>query len=129
MAKKPQRPSNVFTAPNLSGGAAFALDALMAQAQGLHQAGRLAEAEHLYREVLRRQPRHCRRIAFPRARRLPGGPSAGGRRPHRAGPGRAPDDADAHANFGLALHALQRFDQALASLERALVLRPEPSRH
>ena len=36
-----------------------------------------------------------------------------------------PDFAEAHANRGSALHALKRFEEALASYDRALALRPD----
>jgi tetratricopeptide (TPR) repeat protein len=97
-----------------------------------HQAGRLAQAETHYREVLAAQPDHAdalhllgviasrvgrhdvavdligRAIAQVRDQvRNHGGDNAG-------------DHSHLHANLGLALAGLKRFDEALASFERAL---------
>jgi predicted O-linked N-acetylglucosamine transferase (SPINDLY family) len=124
MAKKPQRPSNVFSAPNPLASAA-PLDALMAQAQALQQAGRLGEAERLYREVLRRQPRHADALHYLGLVAYQAGHPQAAADLIAQALAVAPGDAGAHANLGLVLQALQRFDDALASLERALALRPD----
>jgi predicted O-linked N-acetylglucosamine transferase (SPINDLY family) len=124
MAKKPPRPPHVFNAPTPFG-AAPSLDALMAQAQGLHQAGRLGDAERLYREVLRRQPRHADALHFLGLVAYQAGHPQAAADLIAQAVAVAPGDADAHANLGLALHAAQRLDEALASLDRALALRPD----
>lgn len=64
------------------------------QALALYQAGRLAEAEKAYLQVLEAQPNH-------------------------------PDAPFAHNNRGAALKALGRFDEALASYEKAIALKPD----
>ena len=124
MAKKPAPPSSVFARPPAFG-AVPSLDALMAQAQALQNAGRLGQAEPLYREVLRRSPRH-----FDALHSL-------GMLAFQAGHAQAaadllaqalavrPEEAGAHGNLGYVLHVLGRFDEALQSLERALQRQPQ----
>jgi predicted O-linked N-acetylglucosamine transferase (SPINDLY family) len=123
MAKKPQRPSNVFTAP--AGMAAPPLDLLMAQGQALQQAGRLGEAERLYREVLRRQPRHADALHFLGLVAFQAGHPQAGVDLIAQAVAAAPGDADAHANLGLVLQAVGRREDALASLDQALALQPD----
>src|ERR1700749_3549639 len=118
MAKKPVSPP-VFLRPPACG-VTPTLDQLMAQAQGLHQAGRAAEAERAYREVLRRAPRHADALhglgmlAFQAGHPQPAADLIA------QALAVAPDDASAHANLGYVLHVLGRHDDALRSLERAL---------
>ena len=124
MAKKPAPPSSVFARPPAFG-AVPSLDALMAQAQALQNAGRIAQAEPLYREVLRRLPRHfdalhsLGMLAF-----QAGHPQAAA---DLIGQALAvgPDDAGAHGNLGYVLHVLGRHGEALQALERALQLQPQ----
>ena len=121
MAKKPAPPSPAFLRP----ATVPTLDTLMAQAQALHHAGRIAQAEPLYREVLRRSPRHVDALhslgmlAF-----QAGHPQAAADLIAQA---LAVDsrDASAHGNLGYALHVLGRYAEALDSLERALAIQPE----
>ncbi|MCK9688226.1 tetratricopeptide repeat protein [Scleromatobacter humisilvae] len=122
MAKKPVSPP-VFLRPPAFG-AVPALDHLMAQAQALQHAGRAGEAERVYREVLRREPRHVDALhslgmlAF-----QVGHPQIAA---DLIGQALAvdPHDAVVHGNLGYVLHVLGRHDEALQSLERALALRP-----
>ena len=124
MAKKPAPPSSVFARPPAFG-AVPSLDALMAQAQALQHAGRIAQAEPLYREVLRRSPRHfdalhsLGMLAF-----QAGHPQAAADLIAQALSVR-PDDASAHGNLGYVLHVLGRHGEALQGLERALQLHPQ----
>jgi predicted O-linked N-acetylglucosamine transferase (SPINDLY family) len=119
MAKKPAPSTPAFLRPMPS------LDQLMAQAQALHHGGRIAEAEPIYREVLRRSPRHVDALqslgmlAF-----QAGHPQAAA---DLIGQALAvdPQDAGAHANLGYVLHVLGRHAEALQSLEHALALRPD----
>jgi predicted O-linked N-acetylglucosamine transferase (SPINDLY family) len=124
MAKKPAPPTPLFqrafapvTGPSL--------DTLMAQAQALHRAGRIAQAEPLYREVLRRAPRHFDALhALGQVAYQAGHAQAGADLIAQALAVDA-NDAQAHGNLGLVLHALGRHADALASLERALALQPD----
>ena len=123
MAKKPVSPPVFLRPPTF--GAIPTLDHLMAQAQALQNAGRIGDAERVYREVLRRSPRHfdalhsLGMLAF-----QAGHPQAAA---DLIGQALAvdPQDAVAHGNLGYALHVLGRHDEALRSLERALSVRPD----
>jgi predicted O-linked N-acetylglucosamine transferase (SPINDLY family) len=124
MAKKPASPPPVFARPHPIA-AAPTLDTLMAQAQALHHGGRIAQAEPLYREVLRRAPRHfdalhgLGMLAF-----QAGHPQAAADLIAQA-LAVGPQDAGAHGNLGYMLHVLGRHAEALDSLERALAIQPE----
>lgn len=102
-----------------------ALHAKFTQGLTLHQQGKLADAECIYEEVLRSQPRHFDAL------HLLGVIAAQTRRTERAAEliGRAielnPGVADAHNNRGNTLRMLKRFEQALASLDTAISLRPD----
>ena len=124
MAKKPAPSPSVFARPPALA-AVPTLDTLMAQAQALHHGGRIAQAEPLYREVLRRSPRHVDALhglgmlAF-----QAGHPQAAADLIAQA-LAVQPEDASAHGNLGYALHVLGRHGEALASLERALAIQPD----
>jgi tetratricopeptide (TPR) repeat protein len=95
-----------------------------AQALAHHQAGRLAEAEALYRHCLHHDPAHAQ------AHHLLGVLALQTARPDlavaelRHAAALAPTEADTHVNLGLALHRLARPAEAEASLRTALRLRP-----
>jgi tetratricopeptide (TPR) repeat protein len=97
---------------------------LLTNALALHQAGRLADAEKVYRQVLSIQSDQFDSlhllgvILFQR-----GDPAAAVEQIDRALK-RNPDDVVALNNRGNALLALRRFDEALASYDRALARRP-----
>ena len=90
-----------------------------------HGAGRLKEAERLYRRLLEADPYHA--VAWHML----------GVIAHQLGKhdfaaeliakavAIKPDDADAHANLALALQALGRLDDAVASYRKALALKPD----
>ncbi|MGQ9371549.1 tetratricopeptide repeat protein [Azospirillum sp. A39] len=97
---------------------------LLAQAVPLHQAGRLGEAEALYRQALAVRPGHpdalhllgmaaCQTGRFAEAVDLIGQAVAGNR-----------SVPDYHANLAFALHAVGRHPEAEAACRRALRLRP-----
>src|SRR5437763_622164 len=107
---KPQPPKNP----------AAALQAAFAQGLALHQRGQLAAAERIYEDILRQQPSHFDAL------HLLGLISAQSGRMERGADlmrraialnGRV---ADAHSNLGNALRELRRFDDVLASLDRAI---------
>jgi len=90
-----------------------------------HQAGRLAEAERLYRQVLAAEPRHADSL------HLLGIVAYQAGRPDLAadliGQAIAIDGSQAsyHSNLGNALKAQARPDEAIACFRRALDLRPD----
>ena len=104
---------------------AAALSDLLQQAFQHHQAGRLGEAERLYREVLAQNDRH------PDALHLLGILALHGGRNDIALEliGRAvevsPNFAPYRANLGVVLYNLGRFGEALASYDAALRLAPD----
>jgi protein O-GlcNAc transferase len=88
-----------------------------------HQAGRLADAEHLYRQIRAVDPNHV------------GSLHLGGVAAHQLGRRDAvdlieravalkPELAEAHNDLGVVLGAQGRFTEAVASFERAIVLNP-----
>jgi len=95
-----------------------------------HQAGRLAEAETIYRQILAVQPDHADSLQM-----LGVIAHQAGRHDlalewlHRA-IARDPNNATAHSNLGAAYQALDRLDEAIASERRALQLNPaSPESH
>ena len=123
MAKKPAPPS-VFARPP-SFGAVPSLDALMAQAQALHHGGRLAQAEPVYREVLRRSPRHVDALHSLGMLALQAGHAQAGADLVAQAIAVDPSHASAHGNLGYALHLLGRHEDALRHFDRALELQPD----
>ena len=90
-----------------------------------HIAGRLAEAENFYNQILQAEPNH------PKAMHLLGVVAY-----HSGKSGMAvdliskalaimPDYAAAHGNLGLALQKLGRLDEAVASYEQAIAMAPD----
>ncbi|HYD66561.1 tetratricopeptide repeat protein [Azospirillum sp.] len=99
-------------------------DAVFAQALQLHQAGRLTEAEGLYRRVLDAAPDHAGALHYLGVVAF----QAGHLEPAVALIGRslavAPDQPDALGNLGTALHGLGRLEEAEAALARAVEIQP-----
>ncbi|HTP84486.1 MAG TPA: tetratricopeptide repeat protein [Alphaproteobacteria bacterium] len=100
-------------------------ESLLERARRFHQAGRLAEAEPLYRAQLKANKKdaaalhglgalHSRRGRFGDAVRM-----------LRQALAADPKLAEAHNDLGNALHAQGRWDEALTSYERALALKPD----
>ena len=98
--------------------------ALFDKALAHHQAGRFAEAQGLYREVLGLDPRHADSLHLLGVIALQTGDCDGA----IAFIGQALQLNDAaalyHSNLGNALKAKERFDEAVASYNRALALNP-----
>ena len=97
----------------------------MAEAFALHQAGRLAEAEKAYHQILATQPDqfdslHLLGIVFHQR-----GDHAQALRHIDLALKINPNNIPALNNRGIALKELQRFEEALASYDRALALWPD----
>src|SRR6516164_6571551 len=101
------------------------LASTLSQALALHQAGRLAEAEQTYLQILKAQANHfdCLHLL---------GVIFCQRGNHAEAVGQIdvalkinPKAAPAHNNRGIALQELKRFDEALASYDRALAVKPD----
>ena len=100
-------------------------DPLLDRAIALHQQGRAAEAEPIYREVLAAAPDHFDALhLLGVALHQQGRDQEAVASIERALAVEARDPA-AHSNLALALRNLGRLDEALASLDRALALRAD----
>jgi Tfp pilus assembly protein PilF len=102
-----------------------ALASTLSQALALHQAGRLAEAEKNYLQILKAQPDqfdclHLLGVIFSQR-----GNYAEAARQIDVALKINPKAASAHNNRGSALKELKRFDEALASYDNALALKPD----
>ena len=91
-----------------------------------HQAGRLAEAERIYRQVLAQQPESCGRITSVGDVGRAGGPVG------RGGGIDPPGDRDLfdqcllyYSNLGNALADVGRLDEAIAACRQAIRLKPD----
>ncbi|MCQ4159938.1 tetratricopeptide repeat protein [Roseomonas sp. GC11] len=99
-------------------------DALLPQAVALHQAGRLQDAEALYREILRQQPRQAD------AQNLLGlvlyqrGDHAAALPAFRRALVLRPGAGEFHRNLGMALRATGQLAEAAAATRRAVQLLP-----
>ena len=98
--------------------------ALFRQALDLHQAGRLADAEALYRGLLGLDPRHVEARHHLGIVHYQRGEHIAAIRQIDAALEINPDIAAAYNNRGVALAALQRLDEAVASYARAIALKP-----
>jgi predicted O-linked N-acetylglucosamine transferase (SPINDLY family) len=98
---------------------------LMAQATALHQQGQWAQAETLYREILRLQPRHATALHRLGVLALQTGHLQSSVELIAQAVAAEPANAEALCDLGLAQHALARYADALMSFESALALRPD----
>ena len=102
-----------------------AIQAKFKQGMALHQQGKLADAEDIYREVLRQQPDHTNAL------HMLGVISLQTRHPEEAIAyydkvvALKPNLAEAYNNRGNALRDLRRSAEALASYDRAIALAPD----
>jgi predicted O-linked N-acetylglucosamine transferase (SPINDLY family) len=93
-------------------------------AAALHMQGRLTEAETLYRDILRRDPRHfdamhlCGVVAL-QTRRTEEGVAL-----VRDAIALNPRVPEAHGNLANGLRELRRYEEAVASFDQAIALRP-----
>ncbi len=90
-----------------------------------HQAGRLAEAEKIYVQILAIQPDHFDSRQLLGAIFLQRGNHTEALRHIELALKRSPDNVFVLNNHGIALERLGQFQEALASLDRAIVLRPD----
>jgi predicted O-linked N-acetylglucosamine transferase (SPINDLY family) len=101
------------------------IPATLGQALALHQAGRLTEAEPLYRRVLELHPTHFDSLHLLGVLHYQQGRHDHAVRQIGAALLVNPNAAAAHNNFGAALTELKRFEEAAASYGRAITLNPD----
>lgn len=101
------------------------LDAEVRRAMALHQQGKLAEADAIYRAVLQQRPDHFGAVHFSGLIHLQSGRYAEAARSIGRAVEINPSVPEAHSNLAFALQSLGRFRDALASSDRALALRPD----
>jgi Flp pilus assembly protein TadD len=89
-----------------------------------HQAGRLAEAEMIYRQILTAQPNHADALHFLGVLWHHAGRSERAVELIRQAIALAPNNAAAYSNLGEAYRALRRFDEAADAYRLALQLDP-----
>jgi predicted O-linked N-acetylglucosamine transferase (SPINDLY family) len=90
-----------------------------------HKAGRLAEAETIYRQILAQQPNHAEAMHLLGALSLQAGRLDSAVELIRRAIRLKPDYAEAHSNLGNALRDKEQLDQAIASYRQALRLKPD----
>jgi len=123
MAKGARPP--IFHKPKTNSQTAATLQAQFQQALTLHQQGRLANAEAIYKAVLKVHPQHFDAL------HLLGVIELQRKNPQAAAKliGRAiainPNSAAAHNNLGNALRDLKQHEETLASYDRALAIKPD----
>jgi len=114
-----QRLQNVSLTRSLELASAFR------QAKALHQAGRLAEAEKIYGQILKVQPNHVDSLHLLGVIYYQRGNYAAAVRQSDLSLKVNSKNAYALYNRGLALQGLKRLDKALASYDKALALKPD----
>jgi len=105
--------------------AQLTVDQAMQIAVQHHQAGRLGDAEQLYRQILAQLPGHAGAIYQLGLVALQSGRSDIAVDLIGRAVALRPDDADAHGNLGLALKAIGNLNDAIAACSRAVALRPD----
>jgi len=90
-----------------------------------HQAGRLADAEALYRQIIAVQPNHAEALHYLGVIAHQVGRNEMAVEWIRQAIALNPHSPDAHSNLGVACRAIGRLDEAIASFHRALELKPD----
>jgi predicted O-linked N-acetylglucosamine transferase (SPINDLY family) len=90
-----------------------------------HRAGRLAEAERIYCEILTRQPDHPEALHLLGVLTAQFGKSDAGMELIRRAIRLKPDDAEAHNNLGVVLRNRGQFADAIAAYRQAIRLKPD----
>ena len=119
--RKSDRTIDIVAAP----GASIDVATLLKQGMSFHQAGRLAEAEMAYQQILKSAPRNFDALHFLGIIHYQRGNLANAMRYIDLALGTNPGAAAAQGNRGNLLQALKRFDEALTCYERAIALRPD----
>ena len=101
------------------------LASAFAEGMAHHQAGRLAEAETIYRRILAVSPGHFDSRQLLGAIFLQRGNHVEALRHIKLALERSPDNVFVLNNHGIVLDRLKQFQEALASFGRAIVLRPD----
>jgi protein O-GlcNAc transferase len=101
------------------------VDQSFAQALAYHQAGRLAEAEQLYRQILGIEPQHSDSLHLLGVIALQAGHYDAALQLVQQAVARRPDGAIYHNSLGQALEHLDRRDEAAAAYRAAIRLDPE----
>ncbi len=123
MNHAPENNGNNTTAPVPSQKTA-SLDARLNEAVDHHRAGRLLEAEAIYRGILVVDPEYPEALGLLGAIALASGQNEQAVEKISQAIAVKPDYADAHSNLGAAFLALLRHEEALASFDKALALNP-----
>ena len=114
--KNPPKLSGLHEVPSLQD--------LFKQAVALHQAGRLSEAEALYRQILAAEPGHPEALHFLGMLAYQIGKNETAVQLIRMALRGKPDYVEAHNNLGIVLHDQGKLDEAVASFRQALNLKP-----
>ena len=101
------------------------IQAKVQQGLRLHQQGRFADAERVYREVLQHAPAHFDALHLLGVLGLQAGRTEAGVELIANAIRQNPDSWGAHNNLGNGLRELGRLDAALGSFDRAIALRPD----
>src|SRR5262249_12474086 len=91
----------------------------------LHRAGHMSEAEEMYRQILRGQPRHFDSLHLLGVVYHQRGEHARAAEQIEAALKINPNDAFAHSNRGGALAQMRSFSDAVASYNKAVALKPD----
>ncbi|MBI5137483.1 MAG: tetratricopeptide repeat protein [Nitrospirae bacterium] len=97
----------------------------LAEAARLHRAGRLKDAERLYRHVLSRQPNQPDALHFLGMALLQQGKAAEAAKALHAAARARPERADTRAFLATALQQAGRLEEAIATMEQAVAMAPE----